>query len=135
MMKHTIAAAVLGVALAASPAFAQNNSARTQAGGDSSAVGGSGTFSGWRSEYQSKHEGRISRQAYMMRAPFDSARDFKAVFLAVYTTSVLVVNDRVPARTLAEFVAFAKARPGVLNYASSGIGSANHMRLCSSCAL
>jgi len=63
----------------------------------------------------------------MMRAPFDSARDFKAVFLAVYTTSVLVVNDRVPARTLAEFVAFAKARPGVLNYASSGIGSANHM--------
>jgi len=65
MMKHSIAAAVLGVALAASPAFAQNNSARTQAGGDSSAVGGSGTFSGWRSEYQSKHEGRISRQAYM----------------------------------------------------------------------
>jgi len=65
MMKHTIAAAVLGVALAASPAFAQNNSATTQAGGDSSAVGGSGTFSGWRSEYQSKHEGRISRQAYM----------------------------------------------------------------------
>lgn len=63
----------------------------------------------------------------MMRAPFDSSRDFKAVFLAVYTTSVLVVNDRVPARTLAEFVAFAKARPGVLNYASSGIGSANHM--------
>ena len=63
----------------------------------------------------------------MMRAPFDPARDFKAVFLAVYTTSVIVVNDRVPAQTLAEFVAYAKARPGALNYASSGIGSANHM--------
>jgi len=63
----------------------------------------------------------------MMRAPFDAARDFKPVFLAVYTTSVIVVNDRVPARTLAEFVAYARARPGVLNYASSGIGSANHM--------
>ena len=63
----------------------------------------------------------------MMRAPFDPARDFRAVFHAVYTTSVIVVNDRVPARTLAEFIAYAKARPGELNYASSGIGSPNHM--------
>lgn len=63
----------------------------------------------------------------MMRAPFDPARDFKAVFHAVYTTSVIVVNDRVPARSLAEFIAYARARPGVLNYASSGVGSPNHM--------
>lgn len=63
----------------------------------------------------------------MMRAPFDAARDFRAVFHAVYTTSVIVVNDRVPARSLAEFIAYAKARPGVLNYASSGMGSPNHM--------
>jgi tripartite-type tricarboxylate transporter receptor subunit TctC len=63
----------------------------------------------------------------MMRAPFDPARDFRAVFHAVYTTSVIVVNDRMPARSLAEFIAYAKARPGVLNYASSGAGSANHI--------
>jgi len=63
----------------------------------------------------------------LMRAPFDPARDFRPVFLAVYTTSVIVVNDRVPARTLAEFVAYAKTRPGALNYASSGIGTANHI--------
>ena len=62
----------------------------------------------------------------MMRAPFD-ARDFKPVFHAVYTTSVIVVNDRVPARTLAEFIAYARARPGSLNYASSGVGSPNHI--------
>ena len=63
----------------------------------------------------------------MMRAPFDPVRDFRAVFHAVYTTSVIVVNDRVPANSLAEFIAYAKARPGVLNYASSGVGSPNHM--------
>jgi tripartite-type tricarboxylate transporter receptor subunit TctC len=63
----------------------------------------------------------------LMRANFDPVADFSAVFNAAYTTSVLVVNDRLPARTMAEFIAYAKARPGVLNYASSGIGSANHI--------
>ena len=63
----------------------------------------------------------------MMRAPFDPLRDFRAVFLAAYSTSVIVVNERVPVHTLAEFIAYAKARPGELNYASSGVGSANHI--------
>ena len=63
----------------------------------------------------------------VMHATFDPVRDFVAVFNAAYTTSVLVVNDRVPARTADELVAYAKARPGVLNYASSGVGSANHI--------
>lgn len=63
----------------------------------------------------------------MMRAPFDPVRDFRAVFLAAYSTSVIVVNERVPARTLGEFIAYAKARPGELNYASSGVGSANYI--------
>jgi tripartite-type tricarboxylate transporter receptor subunit TctC len=63
----------------------------------------------------------------MVRAPFDSVRDFTAVFKAAYTTSVIVVNERVPVQTLAEFIAYAKARPGVLNYASSGVGSANYI--------
>ena len=61
-MKHTIAAAFLGMALATSPALAQT--AAKQAN-ESAGVGGSGTFSGWLSDYQAKHEGRISRQAYM----------------------------------------------------------------------
>jgi tripartite-type tricarboxylate transporter receptor subunit TctC len=63
----------------------------------------------------------------LVRAGFDPVRDFIAVFNAAYTTSVLVVNDRVPARTVSELVAYAKARPGALNYASSGVGSANHV--------
>jgi tripartite-type tricarboxylate transporter receptor subunit TctC len=63
----------------------------------------------------------------LMRASFDPLHDFGAVFNAVYTTSVLVVNDRVPVRTVGELIAYARARPGVLNYASSGVGSANHV--------
>ena len=63
----------------------------------------------------------------LVRANFDPMRDFTAVFNAAYTTSVLVVNDRIPASTVAELVAYARARPGVLNYASSGVGSANHI--------
>ena len=63
----------------------------------------------------------------LMRASFDPLQDFAPVFNAAYTTSVLVVNDRMPVRTMADFIAYAKARPGVLNYASSGVGSANHI--------
>ena len=61
-MKHTIAATILSMALAASPAFAQT---AAKPANDSTGVGGSGSFSGWLSDYQTKHEGRVSRQAYM----------------------------------------------------------------------
>jgi len=61
-MKLTIAATCLGMALATSPAFAQTNA---KPANESAGTGGSGTFSGWLSDYQGKHEGRVSRQAYM----------------------------------------------------------------------
>lgn len=41
--------------------------------------------------------------------------------------NVLLVNPALPAKTLAEFVAYAKARPGEVNYGSSGVGSSNHL--------
>lgn len=59
--------------------------------------------------------------------PYDPQRDFSPVINAGYTTSVIVVNSKLPVQTLAEFIAYARARPGKLNYASSGIGSANHI--------
>src|SRR5258708_14995832 len=40
---------------------------------------------------------------------------------------MLVVNAELPARTLAEFVALAKAKPGTMNYGSTGVGAANHL--------
>ncbi len=58
---------------------------------------------------------------------YDPLRDFAPVFNIAYATSVVVVNPSLPVYTLAELVDYAKARPGHLNYASSGVGSANHL--------
>jgi tripartite-type tricarboxylate transporter receptor subunit TctC len=58
---------------------------------------------------------------------YDADRDLVPVSLAMIIPAVLVVNAAVPANTLAEFLALAKARPGVLNYGSVGQGSFNHL--------
>lgn len=59
--------------------------------------------------------------------PYDPLRDFTPVINIGYATSVIVVNAALPVKTLAEFIAYARERPGQLNYASSGAGSANHV--------
>jgi tripartite-type tricarboxylate transporter receptor subunit TctC len=59
--------------------------------------------------------------------PFDSEKDFRPVALLVVSPNVLMVKADLPARTFAEFVALAKARPGQLNYASPGNGSLPHV--------
>lgn len=61
-------------------------------------------------------------------ARVDPARDLLPVVLALRTVGILVVPAAVEARTLAQFIALARSRPGQLNYASSGIGSANHVQ-------
>jgi tripartite-type tricarboxylate transporter receptor subunit TctC len=58
---------------------------------------------------------------------FDFARDIVPVVGTFESPNVLAVNPSVPAKTLAEFIAYAKANPGKINYASFGIGSAPHM--------
>lgn len=58
---------------------------------------------------------------------FDPLADLKLVTQLVSVPEVLVVNDKVPARTLAELVALAKAQPGKLNYATPGIGTISHL--------
>jgi tripartite-type tricarboxylate transporter receptor subunit TctC len=63
----------------------------------------------------------------MYRAPYDPVRDFAPVTQATAQPYVIVVNPTVPARTIAEFVALAKAKPGTLNYGSSGSGSFIHL--------
>ena len=59
--------------------------------------------------------------------PFNLMRDFVAVAPINYSDLVLVANPKVPAHNLKEFIAYAKAHPGKLNYASSGPGTPYHM--------
>jgi len=60
--------------------------------------------------------------------PYDPVKDFAAVTMVGITPLILVVNpQKVPARTLPEFVAYLKAHPGKLSYGSSGAGSALHV--------
>ena len=59
--------------------------------------------------------------------PYDVARDFAPVTLAVATPAVLVVHPAVAARSVRELIALAKARPGQLNYASAAAGTATHL--------
>ncbi len=58
---------------------------------------------------------------------YDPLRDFSAVTLAATGANVLVVHPSVPALTLKDFIALAKAKPGQLNYASSGNGTTPHL--------
>jgi len=66
-------------------------------------------------------------ESLMPGKPFVLMRDFTAVAPINYSDLVLVVNPAVPAKTLAELIALAKAQPGKLNYASSGPGTPYHM--------
>jgi tripartite-type tricarboxylate transporter receptor subunit TctC len=59
--------------------------------------------------------------------PFSLTRDFVPVAPINYSDLVMVVHPSVKAKTLAEFIALAKAEPGKLNYASSGPGTPYHM--------
>jgi tripartite-type tricarboxylate transporter receptor subunit TctC len=59
--------------------------------------------------------------------PWDPIRDFAPVGMMVVSPHVLAVNPEVPARTLKELVALARAKPGRLSYATSGNGSVPHV--------
>lgn len=61
------------------------------------------------------------------RPPYDTVRDFAPVILCVKGANVLSLHPSVPARNLKELIALARARPGELNFASSGLGSSNQM--------
>jgi tripartite-type tricarboxylate transporter receptor subunit TctC len=57
----------------------------------------------------------------------DPVKDFAAVGLLQTLTNVLLVNPAVPAKSVSELIAYAKANPGKLNFASAGNGSASHL--------
>jgi tripartite-type tricarboxylate transporter receptor subunit TctC len=61
------------------------------------------------------------------KLPFDFIRDSAPVAGTMQLTNVLEVNPSVPAKTLTEFIAYAKANPGKINYGSGGVGTSPHM--------
>ncbi len=65
--------------------------------------------------------------ALFAQMPFNSETDFTPISLVAFVTNTLVVNPALPVNNVAELVAYAKANPGKLNYASAGSGSTNHI--------
>ena len=66
--------------------------------------------------------------AFYKKLPYDVLADFAPVTqLDVTSGNLMVIHPSVPARTVKEFIAFAKTRPNQLNYASAGIGSPQHV--------
>jgi tripartite-type tricarboxylate transporter receptor subunit TctC len=65
--------------------------------------------------------------ALYRKLPYDAERDFLPISLIGTQANILVVNPSVPAHSMAELIALAKANPGKLNFASSGYGAAAHL--------
>ncbi len=63
------------------------------------------------------------------KLPYDHIRDFAAISMVGTVPNALVVHPSVPAKTMKEFIALAKASPGKVAYGSSGIGSAPHLSM------
>ena len=71
--------------------------------------------------------GSLIMNPVLMKVPYDTARDFAPVSLMAHAPNVLVVHPSVPANSVKELIALARAQPGRLNYASSGPGSSAHV--------
>lgn len=69
----------------------------------------------------------VINPALYSKLPYDTLRDFAPVARTAQQPLALIVNPEVPARSLQEFVALAKAQPGRLNYASAGNGGISHL--------
>jgi tripartite-type tricarboxylate transporter receptor subunit TctC len=58
---------------------------------------------------------------------YDPVKDFVPITMTTSYPYVLVVNAKLPVKTLQDFIAFAKSKPGTMNYGSTGVGAANHL--------
>ena len=63
------------------------------------------------------------------KVPYDPVRDFAPITQLIASPAVLFVHPSVPVKTVKELIAFARARPGQLNYASAGTGTFPHMSM------
>jgi tripartite-type tricarboxylate transporter receptor subunit TctC len=76
------------------------------------------------------HIGTLAVNPFIFpKLPYDAERDFAPLTLLSKVPSLYVVHPDLPVRDLREFVAYARARPGQLNYGSAGNGSAGHLAM------
>ena len=73
------------------------------------------------------NDNMLTVNPHLGKTPFDPFRDFTPVTLLARLQFLLVVHPAVPAQSVPELVALAKAKPGSLNYGTSGNGSAQHL--------
>jgi tripartite-type tricarboxylate transporter receptor subunit TctC len=71
--------------------------------------------------------GPLTIAPHLMKLPYDPAKDLAPITMGVNFPNVLVVHSGLKIKTFAEFIAYAKAHPGKLDYASTGPGSASHL--------
>jgi tripartite-type tricarboxylate transporter receptor subunit TctC len=71
--------------------------------------------------------GALTISPSIYKVPFDVIRDFAPVTMVTYSPHLLAVHPSVPVKTVKELIALAKSKPGLLNFAVSGIGGAPHL--------
>src|SRR5437764_12348908 len=69
----------------------------------------------------------VTSQFLMPRAPYDPLRDFVSISLVASSPSLITVHPSVPARSIQEVIALAKAKPGELFYSAAGVGTNPHI--------
>src|SRR5687767_12894002 len=72
-------------------------------------------------------EGWVINASMYAKLPFDPVRDFSPIAIVALVPNVLTIHPSIPARSVRQFIALARARPGQLNYGISGIGAPSHM--------
>jgi tripartite-type tricarboxylate transporter receptor subunit TctC len=69
----------------------------------------------------------VANQFLLNRVPYDPIKDFTPISLVGSSPSLVTVHPSVPARSVKELIALARARPGQLNYAGAGVGTNPHI--------
>jgi tripartite-type tricarboxylate transporter receptor subunit TctC len=71
--------------------------------------------------------GSLTLAPFLSRLPYDTLRDFAPITLTARAPNVVAVHPSLPARSVKDLIALARARPGKLDYGTSGIGSTAHL--------
>ena len=75
------------------------------------------------------HMGLAFNAALYDKLPYDTQKDVLPIACIGATPNVLVVNNALPVKSVADFLALARAKPGSINYGSGGVGSAGHLSM------